>query len=81
MDFQHPTGSKGIPVFHCHFTPTHAPGSTRSIWFSILGRRLLKRGIFTSKEDQTRQIIEFIAKYNRTAKPFAWTSQGKVLVA
>jgi len=51
------------------------------IWFSILGRRLLKRGVFTSKEHPARQIMNFVEKYNRTAEPFAWTSQGKVLVA
>lgn len=73
---------KKHPRFHFHFTPTHASWLNQiEIWFSILGRRLLKRGIFSSKEDQTHQIMEFIAKYNRTAKPFAWTSQGKVLVA
>src|SRR5579875_330677 len=70
------------PRFHLHFTPTHASWLNQvEIWFSILGRRLLKRGIFTSKEDQARQIAAYIEKYNQTAHPFAWTSQGKVLMA
>lgn len=68
--------------FHLHFTPTHASWLNQiEIWFSILARQLLKRGIFTSKEDQARQITAFIEKYNRSAHPFAWTSQGKVLAA
>ena len=72
----------GHPRFHFHFTPTHASWLNQiEIWFSILARRLLRRGIFTSKEDQTGQIVAFIEKYNQTARPFAWTSQGKVLVA
>jgi transposase len=70
------------PRFHFHFTPTHASWLNQiEIWFSILGRRLLKRGIFTSKEDQAKQIAAFIDKYNRTARPFAWTSKGDVLAA
>lgn len=72
----------GHPRFHFHFTPTHASWLNQiEVWFSILGRRLLKRGIFTSRDDQARQIVAFIEKYNQTAKPFAWTSQGRVLVA
>lgn len=70
------------PRFHLHFTPTHASWLNQiEIWFSILGRRLLRRGIFTSKEDQAQQIAAFIEKYNRTSKPFAWTSNGDVLAA
>lgn len=70
------------PRFHFHFTPTHASWLNQiEIWFSILGRRLLKRGVFTSKQDQAEQIAAFIEKYNRTAKPFAWTSNGDVLAA
>lgn len=70
------------PRFHFHFTPTHASWLNQiEIWFSILGRRLLRRGIFTSKADQAHQIVAFIEKYNRSARPFAWTSHGKLLVA
>jgi len=50
------------------------------IWFSILTRKLLKRGSFGSKEDLTAQILAFIDHYNQTwAKAFKWTYQGKVL--
>jgi len=50
------------------------------IWFSILTRKLLKRGSFGSKEDLTAQILAFIDPYNQTwAKAFKWTYQGKVL--
>ena len=68
--------------FKIHFTPTHASWLNQiEIWFSILARQLLRRGIFTSREDQAQQIIAFIERYNRTARPFAWTSKGKVLTA
>lgn len=46
-------------------------------WFSILVRRLLKRGNFTSTNDLQRQIEQFIAYFNRTlAKPFVWNFKG-----
>ena len=52
------------------------------IWLSILVRKLLKPGSFTSVEDLKTQILRFIDYYNRTmAKPFKWTYQGKPLVA
>ena len=44
------------------------------IWLSILVRKLLKRGNFTSLEDLRDQILAFIAYYNATmAKPINWT--------
>ena len=52
------------------------------IWLSILVRKLIKRGSFTSVDDLKRKILDFIDYYNRTmAKPFKWTYQGKPLVA
>jgi hypothetical protein len=46
-------------------------------WFSILVRRLLKRGNFTSTDDLRQQILDFIAYFNRTfAKPFQWKFEG-----
>lgn len=66
-----------------HYTPTHASWLNQiEIWLSILTRKLLKWGIFTSTDDLTRQVLAFIAYYNRTmAKPFKWTYQGKALAA
>jgi hypothetical protein len=51
------------------------------IFFSILWRRLLKHGIFTSEQDLACQMLAFIETYNQTAKPFKWTYTGKVLEA
>ena len=66
-----------------HYTPTHASWLNQiEIWLSILTRKLLRWGIFTSPDDLTRQGLAFIAYYNRTmAKPFKWTYQGKALAA
>ena len=66
-----------------HYTPKHSSWLNQiEIWLSILVRKLLKRGSFTSVSDLERQILAFIDYYNRTmAKPFKWTYQGKPLVA
>ena len=51
------------------------------IWFSILVRRLLKRGSFTSVEQLSERILAFIDYFNQTmAKPLKWTYMGKPLV-
>jgi hypothetical protein len=66
-----------------HYTPTHASWMNQvEIWLSILARKLLKHGNFTSVEDLKAQVLAFIDYYNRTmAKPFAWTYKGKALAA
>ena len=52
------------------------------IWFSVLMRKLLKRGNFTSLTDLKAKVLAFIQYYNRTmAKPFKWTYKGRALVA
>jgi transposase len=70
------------PRWTFHFTPTHASWLNQiELFFSILTRRLLRRGIFTSKADLQAQLLAFIERYNPTAKPFAWTYAGKPLSA
>ncbi len=59
-------------------TPGHASWMKQvEIWLSILVRKLLKRGQFTSRDDLRDQILAFIASFNRTmAKPIKWTYTG-----
>ena len=66
-----------------HYTPKHASWLNQiEIWFSILVRKLLKRGTFISLEDLKAKVLAFIEYYNRTmAKPFKWTYKGKALAA
>lgn len=65
------------------YTPKHCSWLNQvEIWFSILARKLLKRGTFSSKEDLRRQIESFIDYFNRTmARAYKWTYQGKPLRA
>lgn len=66
-----------------HYTPKHASWMNQiEIWFSILVRKVLKRGNFSSVDDLKRKVLAFIDYYNRTmAKPFKWTYQGSALTA
>ena len=63
------------------YTPKHASWLNQvEIWFSILTRRLLKRGNFKSLEHLRRRIISFIDFFNISmAKPFKWTFSGRPL--
>ncbi len=50
------------------------------IWFSILSRRVIRRGAFRSTADLRDPILKFIDYYNNTmAKPFKWTYAGRPL--
>ena len=50
------------------------------IWLGILVRRVIKRGNFTSIDDLRDKIVDFIAYFNRTAKPFRWRYAGRPLL-
>ena len=66
-----------------HYTPKHASWLNQvELWLSILVRKLLRRGNFTSVADLQTRVLAFIDYFNRTmAKPFKWTDQGKRLAA
>jgi transposase len=66
-----------------HYTPKHASWMNQvEIWLSILVRKVIQRGNFTSIQELKRKVLAFIEYYNRTmAKPFKWTYQGKALAA
>jgi transposase len=65
---------------HLHFTPTHASWLNQvELFFSIIERRMIRSGEFTSKDDLAARIIEFINTYNRKAQPFRWTYDGRPL--
>ncbi len=63
------------------YTPKHCSWLNQiELWFSILVRRLLKRGSFTSTEELRTRLLAFIEYFNATlAKPFKWTYKGRPL--
>lgn len=58
-----------------HYTPKHASWMNQiELWFSILARKVLRRGSFTSTQDLKERLVRFIEYFNETmAKPFKWT--------
>ncbi len=65
------------------YTPKHASWLNQvEIWFSILVRRLLKRGNFSSTAQLRARILAFIDFFNATmAKVLKWTYTGRPLAA
>lgn len=64
--------------FHFVYTPLHASWVNQiEIWFSILQRRVIRRGSFRSGEELVSRILGYIGRYNRVdAKPFRWKFRG-----
>jgi transposase len=70
------------PRFQVTYTPKHASWLNMvEIFFSILTRRLLRRGEFTSRDHLADKIHDFITAYDETAKPFRWRYDGRPLKA
>ena len=61
---------------HFHFTPTRASWLNQlEVWFSILTRRVLRNGSYTSPRQVRQAINRFLEAYNQDAAPFEWTKQ------
>lgn len=60
------------------YVPKHTSWLNQvEIWFSVLSRRVLRRGNFRSVTDLREKILAY---YNRTrAKPYKWTYTGRPL--
>jgi transposase len=68
------------PRFVAHYTPKHASWVNQcELVFSILSRKVLKRGSFRSRDDLVSKLMGFIARYNQSSRPFAWTYSGQPL--
>ena len=67
---------KKHPTVHFHFTPTRSSWLNQiETWFSILQGQSLNGASFTAIEQLQEHIDAFIAAYNETAEPFAWTKK------
>ena len=63
------------------YVPKHSSWLNQvEIWFSVVVRRVLKRGNFPSLESLRQCLLDFIDYFNRTmAKPYRWTFTGQPL--
>ena len=61
------------PRFVVHHTPVHASWLNQvEAFFSILTRKVLRRGDFASRDDLVTKMLKFIEHRNQTATPFKW---------
>ena len=51
------------------------------LFFSILQRKVIRNGNFTSRQDLINKLLTFITDYDQTARPFRWTYAADPLVA
>ncbi|MFN8073880.1 MAG: IS630 family transposase [Kineosporiaceae bacterium] len=70
------------PQVKVHFTPTHASWMNLvEVWFGIVERQAIRRGVFTSVKDLNTKIRAFIDSWNDRAHPFTWTKTADEVLA
>jgi hypothetical protein len=63
--------------FQMHFTPVHCSWMNQvEQWFSILQRKRLTAPNFADLDALEERVLAFIAEWNATAHPFAWTAKS-----
>jgi transposase len=62
------------PRIQVHFTPTSASWlNLVEVWFGIIERQAIRRGVFPSVRDLMIKIRAFIDGWNSRKHPFIWT--------
>ena len=62
------------PRFQVHFTPTSGSWlNLVEVWFGIIDRQAIRRGVFPSVADLIAKIRTFITGWNQRRHPFIWT--------
>jgi transposase len=70
------------PRFKVHFTPTHASWMNLvEVWFGIVERQAIRRGVFKSVKDLNAKIRAFIDGWHDRAHPFVWTKTADQILA
>jgi transposase len=70
------------PRIHIHFTPTSASWlNLVEVWFGIIERQAIRRGVFPSVRDLMIKIRAFINGWNARKHPFIWTKTPDEVLA
>ena len=70
------------PRFHVHFTPTYASWLNQvERWFGLITQQAIRRGSFRTVRELIARIEAYVARYNRTARPFVWTATADSILA
>ena len=63
------------------FTPTHASWiNLVEVWFSIVERQAIRRGVFKSVKDLNTKIRTFVDGWNDRSHPFVWTKTAEEIL-
>jgi len=63
------------PRWNMHFIPTYSSWLNQvERFFGLITDKTIRRGSFSSVKDLISKIDHFVASYNQTCKPFAWTA-------
>lgn len=66
------------PNIHVHFTPTSGSWlNLVEVWFGIIDRQAIRRGVFTSVKDLNAKIRAFVNGWNDRKHPFVWTKTAE----
>jgi transposase len=69
------------PRFVIHFTPTHASWMNLvEVWFSLIERQTIHRGVFTSVKDLNAKIRTYIDGWNDRSHQFVWTRTAEEIL-
>ncbi len=70
------------PRDHTHLTPTDASWLNQvERWFGLVTQRAIRRASVRTTGELVRRIEAFVAAYNATARPFAWTATSESILA
>ena len=70
------------PRIQVHFTPTSGSWlNLVEVWFGIIERQAIRRGVFPSVRDLMIKIRAFIDGWNRRKHPFIWTKTPEEILA
>jgi transposase len=70
------------PRFRVHFTPTGSSWMNQvERWFGLLTDKLIRRGVHTSVQALENDIRAWIATWNASPRPFAWTKTADEILA
>ena len=62
--------------FHLHFIPTSSSWlNLVERWFREITDKRIRRGVFTSVEQLTAAIMDYIARHNENPRSFTWTAK------
>jgi putative transposase len=63
------------PRWNMHFIPTYSSWLNQvERFFGLITDKTIRRGSFSSVKDLVAKIDHFVASYNKSCKPFAWTA-------